>query len=69
MYDEANACRMQACDASIAGQWNREIAPMRSLKYVRGGHQPYATALAHQSRGGQRLQPALIQARQGHCSF
>ena len=64
MYDEANACRMQPCNAAIARQWNREVTPMRSLEYVRGGQDsPYATTLVHQPCGGQRLQPARMQAR------
>ena len=29
---------MQPGNAAIARQWNREVTPMRSLEYVRGGH-------------------------------
>jgi hypothetical protein len=69
MQNHANARRMELGNASVARQWHRKIAPMRTLEYVRGGHQADAIAVTHQSRSGQRLKPALIHSRQRHCAL
>ncbi len=64
MHNDAHAGRMQVCNAPVAWQWHGEIAPTCTLEYVRSSHQPYAISIKHQSSGGERLKPALIQARQ-----